>query len=88
MEVVYGVDASRRCYWICDSINYVLIYWLLVILTRGRRVHLIVISLFPFAWNKLYESIFTAETTFDVTEYICFALTVLILVWKWKPVEK
>lgn len=70
--------AAYRCYWICDSITYALCYLAMVILTTGW-IHRIMIAAFPFAINKVIESVFTDRSQFDWTEYACLAGTIVIL---------
>lgn len=74
-------DAAYRCYWICDSITYAIAYGTLALLTKGMRIHVVMVASFPFAFNKVVESVLTDKSQWDWTEYVALMITIII-VWK------
>lgn len=77
------LGGSERIYWICDNITYFFAYLTIFLLTMDVwLINTIMGVALTFAVNKVIESLISAESKFDWTEYLAFVFSVIYVTYK------
>lgn len=70
-------------YFTGQSVSRLFYIWTIVIFTKGYFLtNLLACAWIPFALNDTCEELFFDNTKFDKWEYIAFALSAYIVIWK------